>query len=85
MPRRVRARPELVCPVGLGSGSPLPDGHVDLSNVASKYIDSGFAVIRTVYSLSSFPVCDPAYRSPNIAAVIGCSDLARKWILVARD
>src|ERR1035441_6615714 len=42
-----RAKPELLCPVESTEDSPLPAGRVELSIVASGYIDSGFALTRT--------------------------------------
>src|ERR1035437_10107318 len=41
---RFRAEPELLCPVELRAGSPLPDGRVDLRSTVSRYINSGSAI-----------------------------------------
>src|ERR1039458_8494546 len=41
-----RAKPELLCPVESTEDSPLPAGRVELSIVASGYIDSGFAIAK---------------------------------------
>ena len=38
------AIPELLWPLGLCAGSPLPDGRVDLRTVASGYSYSGIAI-----------------------------------------
>src|ERR1019366_5469493 len=46
-----RAKPELLCPVESTEDSPLPDGRVELSIVASGYIDSGFAIATSVTQL----------------------------------
>ena len=40
-----RAEPEFLCSVGSRTGSPLPDGRVDLNAVPSGYADTGSAIV----------------------------------------
>jgi hypothetical protein len=53
----IRAKPELVCPVGFCEGSPLLAGRVDWSAVAPGYSHSGFAVVvMCLLRFSDYPI-----------------------------